>query len=64
MTQAEVDSVVVRVKMLIEKLGKNSSRLTSVRKLYRMFSDCPEPGAFGLLTAAVSEVEEEVHRTE
>jgi hypothetical protein len=63
MTQAEVDSVVVRVKMLVEKLGKNSARLTSVRRLYKMFSDRPEPGSFGLLTAAVSEVEEEVHQT-
>lgn len=58
MTDAEIESVQVRIKMLVEKLGGNSPRLSSVRSLYKMFHDCREPGSFGLLSAAVTEAEE------
>lgn len=60
MTETEIESVQVRIKMLIEKVGKNSPKLSSVRSLYKMFHDRPEPGAFGLLSAAVTEAEESV----
>jgi hypothetical protein len=58
MTDEDIESVQVRIKMLVEKLGGNSPRLSSVRNLYELFHKCREPGSFGLLSAAVTEAEE------
>jgi len=58
-TQADVDKAVVRIRRLVERYGQQSARLASIRGLYKMFRDCPEDGAFGLLEAALDEVEEQ-----
>jgi len=57
MTQAEVDKAVIRIRRLVERYGPQAERLASVRALYKMFKDCPEDGAFGLLEAALADVE-------
>lgn len=58
MTQKEVDTVVLRIRRLIERYGRNSPRLKSVRDLYALFHARAEPGSFGLLQAALAEAEE------
>lgn len=55
--QSDIDAVVARIKVQVDKHGGNSPKLKAVRDLYTMLHKRSDPATLGLLQGALSELE-------
>ena len=60
-TRSEVSNMVDRVRALVSKYGKGSPKLRNVATFYGWLQATGDAGSFGLLRAAVEELEREDH---
>lgn len=58
--QHEIDTLVARVRVVVDRFGGQSDALANLRKSYEVFYECPDVAATIILKDALQSLEEEM----